>query len=111
MEFKGTKGKWKITDNTTSIIQSGCVNIASSFTLIGRVDESRLENESWLDMRKRTEQQRIDCNIEQQANAKLISCAPEMLEMLIKAKNTLKDVYDCNVEEIEQLIKKATELC
>lgn len=32
----------------------------------------------------------------------------EMLEMLNKVKNTLKDVYECDVTEIEQLIKEAT---
>jgi hypothetical protein len=34
----------------------------------------------------------------------------EMLEMLIKCKNTLKDVYECDVKDIEQLIKEATEI-
>jgi hypothetical protein len=46
---------------------------------------------------------------EAQANAKLIASAPEMLEMLQKAERTLREVYECDTNEIQQLIKKATE--
>jgi diadenosine tetraphosphate (Ap4A) HIT family hydrolase len=34
----------------------------------------------------------------------------EMLEMLKKAERTLREVYECDNKEIEQLIKLATEL-
>ena len=34
----------------------------------------------------------------------------EMLEMLKKAERTLREVYECDNKEIEQLIKEATEL-
>jgi galactokinase/mevalonate kinase-like predicted kinase len=34
----------------------------------------------------------------------------EMLEMLKKAERTLREVYECENEEIKQLIKEATEL-
>lgn len=44
------------------------------------------------------------------ANALLISKAPEMFEMLIKAERTLREVYDCDTTELKQLLKEATEL-
>ena len=34
----------------------------------------------------------------------------EMLEMLKKAERTLREVYQCDNKEIQQLIKSATEL-
>ena len=43
-------------------------------------------------------------------DALLISKAPEMLEMLEKCKSTLKDHFGYDVDEIEQLIKEATEI-
>ena len=104
MEFKGTKGKWSF--KNISIIYSENVPIARGFTLISTVDETILQNESWLDMRKRTEPERIACYIEQKANTLLISKAHEMLEMLEKCRRTLKDVYNCDTIEIEQLIKE-----
>lgn len=86
MEFKGTKGEWKFIRNEESF------HIETFGT------------HSWLIAKTIT-------NDEQDlSNAKLISCAPEMLEML-------KDVLDCNnrgfyehinFNEIEELIKKAT---
>lgn len=33
-----------------------------------------------------------------------------MLEMLKKTERTLKEVYECDTKEIEQLIKEATEI-
>jgi len=45
-----------------------------------------------------------------EANARLISKAPEMLEMLKKTERTLREVYECDTTEIKQLIKEATEL-
>ena len=104
MEFKGTKGKWSFKNN--SIIYSGNVPIASSFTLISTVDETRLQNESWLDMRKRTEPERIACYIEQKANTLLISKAPEMLEML----QSIADGECPDLKDIKKLIKEVTEL-
>ena len=41
---------------------------------------------------------------------KLKSINIEMLEMLIKCKNTLKNAYECDVQELENLIQKATTL-
>lgn len=47
---------------------------------------------------------------EKEANALLISKAPEMFEMLVKAERTLREVYDCDTTELKQLLKEATEL-
>lgn len=52
----------------------------------------------------------INTNIEDyEANAKLISAAPEMLEMLKDVLSGMKsENYQVSTHEIEQLIKKAT---
>ena len=85
-EFKGTKGEWRVKIQPTS---TGYVNILnkqkiSIATCYGGFETTK-------------------------PNAQLISCAPEMLEMLIKMNNN----NDWQIEdyiEIENLIKKATEL-
>jgi hypothetical protein len=64
--------------------------VASAFTFTKRVDEDRLENESWLEMRRRTEPLRQDCFTEQQANAKLIASAPDLLKELQKIQLDIK---------------------
>jgi hypothetical protein len=84
MEFKGTKGKWRITqENEVGILISG-FNPVSDILTVHRYGFTKEEN----------------------ANALLISKAPEMLEML-------KDIKDClgsdKREQVEQLIKEATE--
>lgn len=79
-EFKFTKGEWSV--DKTAI---KCYNTVVGFTatLISRVDVTRLEGESWLDMDKRTEPDRIGCKIEEEANSKLIAAAPDLLYALI----------------------------
>lgn len=67
-EFKGTKGEWKITSNHLS--EDG------GFVMIGT------DKHTWIAETK-------GCHVgtnnkESIANAKLIACAPEMLEMLQK---------------------------
>lgn len=83
MEFKGTKGKW-FKPNGTTIIQSD--NGSEICDYAGY--KTTLE--------------------EDEANALLISKAPEMLEMLNKlyAEDLLKDYQD----DVLKLIKEATEL-
>jgi len=76
-EFKGTKEEWLV---------SNCLVFANDYfqTHIALIPDSY--------------------NTEiKQANAKLISCAPEMLEML---ERVLTAKFSC--DEIKQLIKKAT---
>jgi hypothetical protein len=119
MEFKGTKGKWffdKTKDNITSENVSGILATAW-MTYNSEEIEERIDGESWLDMRKRTEVIRIEKEIERKANALLISKAPEMLEMLSELR-LIFDKYEVNFESeffkykepLEKLIKEATEL-
>lgn len=111
METKYTKGTWEITNGH---ITSNGESIAFTATLLGRIDETKLNGESWLDMRNRTESERINCENEKKANAKLIAAAPELLDALIGFFNTKYDpewLYE-NKELIinaKNAIKKATE--
>jgi hypothetical protein len=100
MEFKGTKGKWVLGEQRKSYRYIDCPD--GSWYEMARVviEVSRKTSESG------------------KANALLISKAPEMLEMLQKCRTqlvlcTLLDKSgQCSemVEEIEQLIKEATEI-
>lgn len=96
MEFKGTKGKWHYRKSTA---KNG-----SKF----RVENSELKKV---------------CNVvtrnilDSEFDARLISFAPEMLEMLQKIvlvtesfSGTFMDFRERYNKEIKQLIKKATEL-
>lgn len=78
-EFKGTKGKWHV-DKTA--IKCDNTVVCFTATLISKVDQTRLKGESWIDMYKRTEPDRIDCKIEEEYNAKLIAAAPTLLHRL-----------------------------
>jgi hypothetical protein len=92
-EFKGTKGDWEFSMCQISEqinINSGLINIANVFSYDVLCGENDIE--------------------ETKANALLISKAPEMLEMLKKCEKTLREIYECDTKEIEQLIKEATEL-
>jgi hypothetical protein len=90
MEFKGTKGKWHIEEKKASIFDDNGDSVTCWY---GVGTSTFWKNE-----------------VELKANSLLISKAPEMLAMLIKCKNTLKDVYECDVKDIEQLIKETTTL-
>lgn len=53
------------------------------------------------------------CNMsreEMEANALLISKAPEMINMLEKCRKTFKEKYNLTVLELDELIKEATTL-
>jgi ribonuclease PH len=100
-EFKGTKGKWGIQNEPVQYRTNpnpkewhGSFDIISGETGIACVHAYTFWNQTFE---------------EAQANAKLIASAPEMLEMLQKAERTLREVYECDTNEIQQLIKKATE--
>ena len=86
MEFKGTKGKWYFDKENAKVYKEDGNTLCVCY-------HTNIINKK-----------------ESEPNALLISKAPEMLEMLIKCKNTLKDVYECDVKDIEQLIKEATTL-
>jgi hypothetical protein len=85
-EFKGTKGEWNIFQQDDDIhIENEC-NSEAIATLVGWNND------------------KIGI-----ANAKLIACAPEMLEMLEDILSGMKNEnYEVCQSEIEQLIKKAT---
>lgn len=95
-EFKGTKGKWGVYNNATT--RKGKLGIVISWNENGR---NPIEVCSTF-------------TSEAQANALLISKAPEMLEMLQKCKEYFLLKTDKYSEEradaIGQLIKEATEV-
>jgi Holliday junction resolvase len=85
MEFKGTKGKWYVSKAHKTINDEKGFGIAQ--------ENGHRNSNEW------------------DANALLISKAPEMLEMLIEIKNQIEDGRNyITKEDIEQLIKQATEI-
>ena len=89
-EFKGIKGEWKID---------------LEYKSTERVEIRDSNNNCFIDvwkLGKITEE-------EMKANAKLISKAPEMLEMLEYLHDRLGTAFTQEKQEIEQLIKEATE--
>jgi hypothetical protein len=112
MEFKGTKGKWNF-DKTKNAITSEKVSgiLATAWiTYKSEEIEEIIDGESWLDMRKRTDVIRAEKDIEQKANALLISKAPEMLEILKIILEGKCDIPEWKKEMAKKLIKEATEL-
>jgi len=86
-EFKGTKREWEARGNFVYNINK-THEIASIITYNNNQEEK-------------------------EANAKLIACAPEMLDMLKNVKEYLENITGKHLSkplanEIEQLIKKAT---
>ena len=92
IEFKGTKGQWKFDSDNMKIKGTGDYE---GLTVIANV--SPMMNYS----RGMTTQS---------ANAKLISCAPEMLEMLESIFRLQKDNYGNGMETHIALIQKANEI-
>jgi len=105
MEFKGTKGKWKL--NGVSPFQTERGEYAGGFEVVSDIDEEIKVVEV---MAYSFWGLTID---EAESNAKLIASAPEMFELL-------KDIFDDNEvfahlylgqrRKIEQLLTKITEL-
>lgn len=94
-EFKGTKGEWEycpISEESNGYISIE-IPMGSITVYNGIYPYSFSEDKE-------------KCIEILEANAKLISCAPEMLEMLIRIS---EHEYFSGSKEIEQLIKKATE--
>jgi len=92
-EFKGTKGSWYVDHE-----ESGKNEFDVKYTPIS---SDRIK--TIIDVYGDDEQS--------EANAKLIACAPEMLEILLRCSEW---IINCNeniqiVKDIDSLIKKATE--
>lgn len=100
--FKGTKGSWfvvNVNDHPThNGEQVAFIQTATHAFDVGAVEESFINRETF------------------KANAQLIAHAPEMLEMLSKAKYELEQFRDSFgqgsllIDEIEQLINSATSI-
>ena len=92
MEFKGTKGKWVISQDVHVWCNNAKVSDCSNSTQATVYREKEIN--------------------EMKANAQLISCAPEMLDMLEKCVETLEFSGQIGFTYLEakQLIKKATEI-
>ncbi len=90
-EFKGTKGPWSVHD------WDGCLEIVAGENINPNTVATILNRHKEI----------VNCYSESEANALLISKAPELLEML-------KDIKDYlgsdRRQEVEQLIKEATEI-
>lgn len=107
-EFKGTKGKWELT-HTLAKREDNITPLYYTINVNGLSFLSTIKNE-YLGI----------SDEEQFANAKLISCAPEFLNMLQQVVDLQKTHYGNGsathialinkTKEIKELIKKATEL-
>jgi len=95
MEFKGTKGKWywiPSHGNRLAILEN-----EYGFEICNFGDSEQYYPTEGLEPNE--------------YDKKLISCAPEMLEMLHKCKQAFESLKQPFISsEIEQLIKKATEI-
>lgn len=96
-EFKGTKGKFRVSNQGNNGIF--ITNEVGNGAICRLYDNNQL----------------IKNKEEAEANAKLIACAPEMLGMLkilltdIIGKIPNSPAKESRIEQVEQLIKKATE--
>jgi hypothetical protein len=78
-----TPGPWAVSKRPTAKDGVEHADGFVAFVAIPRtVSDERLDGESWLDMRQRTEGARAAAAVEQEANARLIATAPELLAEL-----------------------------
>ncbi|UTG62415.1 hypothetical protein J2O09_05520 [Elizabethkingia anophelis] len=101
-EFKGTKGHWNLGHNVVKVNEHSMMFLSVYRTIVTNKIVAVVYSEN---------------NIEQEvrANAKLISKAPEMLQMLNKCADYFLNIpnniqAEENAEAILQLIKECTEL-
>jgi len=85
-EFKGTRGEWLIENNEERLLIT-CNN--PNWDIVTTITDLPQDK----------------------ANAKLISCAPELLEFIQSLINESEDIVHSEIKkQAQQLIKKATEL-
>ena len=78
-----------------------------AFTAIPRdINEDRLDGECWLDMRRRTEPDRLAVASEQRANTLLLAAASDLLEALRLADATLSGA-NMNKKVVERKVRAA----
>ncbi|WP_185260348.1 hypothetical protein [Elizabethkingia anophelis] len=111
-EFKGTKGKWYV-ERTSEENSDYQARILSN---VGKVFHAGELKDQIMIIVGEPKKQNGYANIHLEANAKLISKAPEMLAWMIKKYEKLNSVeLNINSEaykdysELKQLIKEATE--
>ena len=90
---KHTKGKWEVSGENKTFVYALNEKGTNSFSL-------NINNDGKTSIQ------------EQQANAKLIAHAPEMINLLIELKETMRgfDGWSDEYNKISKLIKSATEL-
>lgn len=97
MKFKGTQGKWELSIDNDNIV---VYKESTSFAIIKSSQEQELNG--------------ADYNVnEYKYNAKLISCAPELLEMVNKVHELLEEHQPNwyllgHHKEIQNLLEKST---
>ncbi len=80
-DTKFTKGEWSVViDNGNAKVY--CPHGFLTSANVIKIDDSRLDGESWIEMRDRTSIARERAKVESNANMHLISAAPEMYEMI-----------------------------
>lgn len=84
MTAKFTKGPWEAKENPLNKedIQIFTKHGFLTSSTVIKIDESRLDGESWIDMRNRTESVREEARQESNANMYLIKTSPKMYEIL-----------------------------
>lgn len=93
-----TPGEWQVSSRFGSV---GAVETTSKEIIAfpcspRRVDEARLDGESWLDMHNRTDPARLAIEREKDANAHLLASAPNLLKAALAASHALKSYASGN---------------
>lgn len=120
MNTKFTPGPWQLKQNENCKRKDLQVWTKHGYmvgTTVIKVDETRLDGESWLDMRERTEEKREQAKEEANANVALIACAPDMYKAIEDLIGILETevferygdpgLLDGDAAEYKQLLKRA----
>lgn len=111
-EAKFTKGEWRVEIVNRDAKVYYPHGFLTSANII-KIDDSKLDGESWLEMRDRTRPLRKAAKVESNANMHLIAAAPELYELLEKIANEA-GYYESRTgatvtwrEKADQLLAKA----